>query len=40
MVENNIPQNIELGYPQVVVSFFGGHQSLHQAWFASKNSSL
>jgi hypothetical protein len=29
MVENNIPQSVELGYLRVVASFFGSHQSAH-----------
>jgi hypothetical protein len=40
MVEHNILQSVEFGYPQVITPLFGGHQSLHRAWFVSKNRSL
>jgi hypothetical protein len=29
MVENKIPQSVELGYPRVVAPLFGGHQFVH-----------
>jgi len=29
MVENKIPQSVELGYPRVFAPLFGGHQFVH-----------
>jgi hypothetical protein len=47
MVENNIPQSVELGYPHIVTPFLeviNQHmrfqKKLHWAWFAFRNRNL
>jgi len=37
MVENQLPQSAELGYPRTIAPFFSGHHSAHV--FQQKTSS-